>query len=231
MPHADCTAGPAAAPTSAGSLGEALLVAVCVLSHWRTALSLICQALMEQRLSARLSTSGASERQSVRSGNNGGRGSPMPAVASSPQRAVPVSCGLGTLPRRRSAAADGIADAAASPPPAPPQVSFTAAATTEDQLLGASRQQLKDALLCKEVQELGPSFDIDFATELRPFLRGRLGEGAYGMVFRGTWRGMPVAVKVMHRDAFQVRRRTAPTAPPAHKSASVSNVCIDGPHL
>ena len=45
----------------------------------------------------------------------------------------------------------------------------------EENLLVATSLQLKNALLCKNIEEQGADFNIDFAKDLKPYLRGKLG--------------------------------------------------------
>eukprot|EP00803_Ostreobium_quekettii_P000840 evm.model.scf_222.12 EVM.evm.TU.scf_222.12 scf_222:82240-92611(-) len=44
------------------------------------------------------------------------------------------------------------------------------------------------------------NFDVDYKTEIEPFLGEKLGEGGFGKVFQATWRHVKVAVKVMKID-------------------------------
>ena len=46
----------------------------------------------------------------------------------------------------------------------------------EENLLVATSLQLKNALLCKNIEEQGADFNIDFAKDLKPYLRGKLGK-------------------------------------------------------
>ena len=53
--------------------------------------------------------------------------------------------------------------------------------------------------------------EIDFETEIMPFLQEQIGSGAFGDVYLATWRGMEVAVKIFNRGfagatGEQVRR-------------------------
>ena len=55
--------------------------------------------------------------------------------------------------------------------------------------------------------------EIDFETEIMPFLQEQIGSGAFGDVYLATWRGMEVAVKIFNRGfagatGEQVRRGT-----------------------
>ncbi|KAG1662597.1 hypothetical protein FOA52_002994 [Chlamydomonas sp. UWO 241] len=45
--------------------------------------------------------------------------------------------------------------------------------------------------------------DVDFAKEVEPFLGRLIGVGASARVYQGTWRGAPVAVKIMTLDKEQ----------------------------
>ncbi|KAG1662592.1 hypothetical protein FOA52_002989 [Chlamydomonas sp. UWO 241] len=45
--------------------------------------------------------------------------------------------------------------------------------------------------------------DVDFAKEVEAFLGPLIGVGASGRVYQGTWRGAPVAVKIMTLDKEQ----------------------------
>ncbi|KXZ41453.1 hypothetical protein GPECTOR_460g367 [Gonium pectorale] len=49
--------------------------------------------------------------------------------------------------------------------------------------------------------------DVNFATEVEPIIRQRrfLGEGAYGTVYEGVWRGRPVAVKIVNVNSEEER--------------------------
>ena len=70
---------------------------------------------------------------------------------------------------------------------------------------GGTATEKRIALHVRELQALGPDYDINFDTELRPYMGMKIGEGAYGSVFRGLFKGQPVAVKIVRPEHFQVR--------------------------
>lgn len=54
----------------------------------------------------------------------------------------------------------------------------------------------------------GVELDVDYRTEVEPFLGPLIGVGGFGRVYEGRWRGRKVAVKVIQcetRDQWQVR--------------------------
>ena len=57
-----------------------------------------------------------------------------------------------------------------------------AAELDEERLREATALQLKNALLMKSLEEQGADFTIDFANDLKPHIRGKLGIGGLGSV-------------------------------------------------
>jgi len=51
----------------------------------------------------------------------------------------------------------------------------------------------------KKIQNI--PLDIDYATEIEPFLGPLLGEGGFGQVYAASWKGQQVAVKLMRVEA------------------------------
>lgn len=55
--------------------------------------------------------------------------------------------------------------------------------------------------------------DVDYLQDIEPFLESEIGRGGFGIVYRGIWKGQPVAVKVRgSRGAWVAAARSVCTA-------------------